>query len=352
MSASEEIKEKLCRSIVDAQLMLSCAAQNGTDISAEAPVITMATQKLDTLSESEQTKFWIAFQTVSAKIKPATPNSLRATGDINADELSILPHPLRWLRPKSSKNPGAPASRAVVAYTRGTIVTLLLMLCIQIYWVFGTTTLKENQRLTVKKETLDSLYDSRSRAVTEQEGVIADDQELNLILPKIENANTLLEANFMAISRLEFWHTLSSLVPVVNKPMDSGTYESKAATANIRLKRFECMLSVIYSYFLPLFYGLLGSLAFVLRELREEIRKMAFTVDSRTNHMLRCVLGILAGLSVGWFLGQDKSGHVISVSSLSPLALSFLAGYSVELFFSAMDRIIGAFSTKGASTTA
>jgi len=37
-------------------------------------------------------------------------------------------------------------------------------------------------------------------------------------------------------------------------------------------------------------------------------------------------------------------GAVLTLKTLSPLALAFLAGYAVELIFTAMDRIVGAFS--------
>jgi hypothetical protein len=39
----------------------------------------------------------------------------------------------------------------------------------------------------------------------------------------------------------------------------------------------------------------------------------------------------------------------ISIYSLSPLALSFLSGYSIELLFSAMDRLISTFTAPPAN---
>jgi hypothetical protein len=55
--------------------------------------------------------------------------------------------------------------------------------------------------------------------------------------------------------------------------------------------------------------------------------------------MPRLLLGGLSGLVIGWFI--DPS----SVKTASPFALAFVAGYSVELLFSIMDKIIAALSS-------
>jgi hypothetical protein len=48
---------------------------------------------------------------------------------------------------------------------------------------------------------------------------------------------------------------------------------------------------------------------------------------------------------VGWFFGNDGSSTV-NISSLSPLALAFLAGYNVDLIFASMDMLIESISAK------
>jgi hypothetical protein len=62
-------------------------------------------------------------------------------------------------------------------------------------------------------------------------------------------------------------------------------------------------------------------------------------------------LEILAGRVIGWFLSPNaKGGEGGVLQALSPLALHFLAGYSVEPLFSAMDCLLDAFSTKTPSS--
>ncbi|RXH28940.1 hypothetical protein XH99_14125 [Bradyrhizobium nanningense] len=93
-------------------------------------------------------------------------------------------------------------------------------------------------------------------------------------------------------------------------------------------------------FLLPLLYGMLGAIAFVLRRLSDEtLSGVARTLKRR--YSLRVPIGALSGLAAGWLL-QPATGSV--TASLSPFALAFVAGYSADLVFAAMDRIVAAFS--------
>jgi len=64
---------------------------------------------------------------------------------------------------------------------------------------------------------------------------------------------------------------------------------------------------------------------------------------------LRILLGVVAGLAIGWFF-KPSGVEVNGVGLVSPFALAFVAGYSVELLFTAMDRIEAAFSGRDPKT--
>ncbi|MCP4340868.1 MAG: hypothetical protein GY799_18760 [Desulfobulbaceae bacterium] len=107
------------------------------------------------------------------------------------------------------------------------------------------------------------------------------------------------------------------------------------------------VLQGLSAYLLPMIYGLVGACAFVLRSMSKQIRDLTFSgADSTVQYMLRLVLGVLAGISIGWFLKPDPSPQGL-VSSISPLAVAFVAGYSVEMLFTAMDKVITAFTGRG-----
>jgi len=101
-------------------------------------------------------------------------------------------------------------------------------------------------------------------------------------------------------------------------------------------------------YVLPLFFGLLGAVAFVLRDLVLQTKKMVFSKESNLNYTLRLILGTLAGLAVGLFWSDiQQQQSFVMITSLSPLIVAFLAGLSVEYVFSGIERLISNFIEKG-----
>jgi hypothetical protein len=103
-------------------------------------------------------------------------------------------------------------------------------------------------------------------------------------------------------------------------------------------------ISLRVNWFLPFFYGLLGSIIFVMRSVAN-VRTPAMEWLPIT---MRLGLGGVAGIVIGWFsvfTGPFGSSHVsISV----PLALAFLTGYGIEILFGVLDKLIRA-SSDGSS---
>jgi hypothetical protein len=80
-----------------------------------------------------------------------------------------------------------------------------------------------------------------------------------------------------------------------------------------------------------------------------QIKSLTYTSESNIGYRLRMVLGALAGLSIAWFIQPTgDAAELKAFATLSPFAIAFLAGYGVELLFSAMDRLIGAFTSVSA----
>ena len=104
------------------------------------------------------------------------------------------------------------------------------------------------------------------------------------------------------------------------------------------------MLDVLQRYILPLIYGLLGSCVWILRTLTTAIRERTFTEASNIEFRIRLSLGMLGGMVFAWFITPDIADGLFK--SLSPFALAFLAGYSVDLLFAVMDRFLAAFTSK------
>jgi hypothetical protein len=112
----------------------------------------------------------------------------------------------------------------------------------------------------------------------------------------------------------------------------------------ISLLNSKSTLDILSQYVLPLLYGLLGSLAYILRTLSREIQNVTFTRGSEIRYSLRWPLGMLGGVTVGLFFDpNDLTGFEV----ITPLGLAFLAGYGVELLFTGLDRMVSAFTGEG-----
>jgi hypothetical protein len=97
------------------------------------------------------------------------------------------------------------------------------------------------------------------------------------------------------------------------------------------------IVGVLGAYILPILFGSIGAVAYIIRTISEQIRGSTFSSSSPTRHIMRTALGAMAGLVVGLF--SDLSTKL----SLPPLAVAFLAGYGVEALFSMFDNFIAKF---------
>ena len=97
------------------------------------------------------------------------------------------------------------------------------------------------------------------------------------------------------------------------------------------------VLVILQSYLLPLLYGILGASTSILRNLSNQIKEVTYSEEAGIQHLLRIALGALAGIMVGWF---TPNGTTSFIGSVSPLAIAFVVGYNIELFFSLMDIAI------------
>ena len=149
---------------------------------------------------------------------------------------------------------------------------------------------------------------------------------------KIINYGTEMEADKDLLEKWSIFDPLSN---------DKGNTEAEKVGYLMQTARF--VLLTLQLYLLPLLYGLLGACVYVLRMLSNEIKGLAFTKDSSYKYALRIATGGVAGMAVGWFFTSKTSSSLFE--SLSPLALSFLAGYSVDVLFAAMDKFVSAFAS-------
>lgn len=321
------------------------------------------------LSPDMEGRFWVAFNALAQAAKPATLATVYATeGSGDPRSLWDLVAPLRawggWSQgtEERTRKTTSPAQRVVGHFRTLTVVALSAALLCQIYFLFASsvTSRIEDGR-------------TRIRDLTGEVAVIADrlgslDQELSVIAREISGADPSAIARLDA-RRSEIDRSIDQLrsdritkqslmsYHAQNLKSDSelldhfNPFYSAVDTneANVMLQLQKSFNAIFLEYFLPLFIGMLGACASILQKISRDIENVTLSPGATVNYSLRVYLGMIAGLAIvwlfrDWFAPSENAGLL---GQTSPLALAFIAGYSVELVFSLLDGVISAFSVRG-----
>lgn len=350
--------QDIIRMVNDSQRLMTYMAQAG-DLTLPEDVtsrLVNAKYKLakGLWTEEDESQFILSYDLLAEKVYPVTIESIQAT----------CPHP--------SGNVTTKAEKAVRWYRRYTMIALIVLLVAQIYWLIGYdlhSTLQSSfaERALLRAE-IEQLNTMQALAPDNFAQNSDRRQKLIMLKDKEESINQVLDANYKL---LLVWNKVWALGQDIE-----GTYpqylstkftiemqeiDELAKTDSVKAKqRLKALtleralhearitlfantlaanftLNAFQGYLLPLLYGLLGAFIFVLRTLLKEVKSLTYSFDSEIRYRLRLTLGALGGMIVGWFLKPEEAE---SLASLSPMAISFLMGYNVDVLFSIMDRAI------------
>jgi hypothetical protein len=92
------------------------------------------------------------------------------------------------------------------------------------------------------------------------------------------------------------------------------------------------------SCILPILYALLGTCASLLRSIAKNFKDR--TLNIHETHTARYVTAVIGGAVVGLF----PNFSINQTPAVSPLAIAFLVGYAIELFFSFLDSLVQTFT--------
>jgi hypothetical protein len=90
--------------------------------------------------------------------------------------------------------------------------------------------------------------------------------------------------------------------------------------------------------FLPVLYALLGACAYLLRTFEQQVRMRTFAPSDANT--ARFVTAAICGAVVGLF----NNFNVAQGASIPPLAVAFLVGYAVDVFFSFLEALVQTFT--------
>ncbi|MDR2548789.1 MAG: hypothetical protein LBD10_01090 [Desulfobulbus sp.] len=336
------VNPELKSAVAEAQLLLAFASRNGKSLTEETVNIVVKSGVQSELTEAEETAFWRHFALLTAAVAPVSAESVQAMASLAGQK--------------------SPVQKTVQRYTVTAIVALAVLVMLQAYWAVGAFVISdmkstqaqlsevEMRILAGGKTSGDSLEPGLAHEGAQESGrrsrrqnAASESMELKT---KKENLEIYLDANY---HWLKLWSRIPNTILGIDTMCDPNNSPEDAIKENIAyLQSATVTMDILQKYLLPLVYGFLGACVYILRNLSSKIKAYAFINASIINFHIRLCLGTLGGIAIVWFVSPEKGADPIL--SLSPLALAFLAGYSVELLFTVMDTVINAFTGDNASS--
>jgi hypothetical protein len=285
----------------DAELLAGYATRYGVSNGLEASLTVARARKRFSeralLDDDEQQQLCAAFRTLAEAVAPVTPASIQAS-------LKRYGHPVG----RKQK------SLSTIEITRRwyyAIAACIILFVFQALWTVGSNLLSAALPPASPTEQGSSDYSLRRQNAVEA------------LTPWVKLTKFL---------DFDDWNHPESKVDLTDK---NRQYTEITEAKN--------RMDLLQQFILPLLYGWIGALAYILKSLSEQIRLWTYRKENSVLCDLRMLLGMVAGLAIGWFF-KPSGTEVNGVGLVSPFALAFLAGYSVDLLFTLMDRVVATFS--------
>jgi hypothetical protein len=129
--------------------------------------------------------------------------------------------------------------------------------------------------------------------------------------------------------------------PVAARDTITSTYQDVRYFALTLLTDVSVFYGAISTCILPVLYALLGTCAYLLRTFEHQMSNRTFTPSAANS--ARFLIAAIGGAVVGLF----NNFTVTEQASIPPLAIAFLVGYAVDVFFAFLEGLLTVFTKTG-----
>jgi hypothetical protein len=237
------------------------------------------------------------------------------------------------------------------------LMAIMLVLTASAYWDvgFGRTIVQRIEQIS--KERFDLLHPAQkpaTGAVTEKEcqsgaNLTSEQTETCVRADDLEKQITDSRADLYNFSIAALGDPQSGLVLRVLawfRPVHYGfVFNGQVPPQNRPEASVAWVLSLFSTYVLPAMFGLLGTLAAIMRAIQGKVRDSLLGPRDLPLSILGLFIGPMAGLAVGLYFtptGTTTAGSagLAGSVSLSASGLGFLAGYGADAFFKFVDALL------------
>ena len=337
----------LIKSLEDAEHMLAYAAEAGIEIENQTrdAVLNARTVPQDQWSQNTAANVLTALTTLAGKLKPVTADGLRICADDKAIKDTI----------KTYKKIAIWLAIFIIPFSLLTFITSGISKAI-------STDIEKANVLAVKLgDELRSTRELNSTPGAQRRSQIVprDLQEFTAIMRSIDTrawqlnlyALYSIQAPFGRTWR-DYWANNRDKVREYFeiKPGDAdnpdvasakiSAYQEVRSFAETVGDTVSTAYGAIATCILPVLYALLGACAYLLRSFEEKFKLRTFNPNDV--HLARFLIAAIGGAVCGLFNNFNLNEMV----SIPPLAIAFLVGYAVDVFFSFLERLLQNFARR------
>ena len=343
------------QSIDDAYILLNFACRKGKSLDNAATKVIIACHNKKTadtpLTADEENAFWDAFSKVIDAVKPVTVDSIVYTTAKSDNSLG-------WLWGRLSRG-----ERALRRHLYLATITLLALLFLQVQWAMGTAIYNDAFQVHTHLQEAETTVTDAQNMVASVADTDAEAQA-KITLEKAQG-QLKVDTSWNNVSYLQLWwwnRQVIAWVPVNNLDISTAKQADDAKDTIVTLTdkgkeraeftRAELTLKVISNYFLVALFALLGAVTQALRTLSRAMAEVSLTSNEVFRGITRIILGVISGVCMAWlYLISAQTPETSSAirapldvitffGAFAPWALAFISGYSVEIFFTALERFI------------
>jgi len=322
---------RLREAVEAANTLLYHAISSGQDLpnAVREPIVKARTavERGEALPEDEEGRFLDAYAKLALRSAPVTAATLDATSRRQPGRLGQL----FGLRPTSD------AQRLVWHF--GLLAICLIVVIAAGEWTnsFMTSLSAAEKQLSANSQELREAH-MRRDSIDDQITMLTSSGEATRGTAGAGAVRQALEARKSEVT-VKIW-ALDQSILELRDTIKQG-YETLERTFFIGRDRFHYtrgpLMIILGGFLLPVVYGALGTCAFVMRSLFREMVDRTFDGRRTGEFTVRIFLGMLSGITLQWLVVRSD-GTV--VGGMTPAVLAFLGGYSVEMLFTAMDRLV------------
>jgi hypothetical protein len=340
------------QALIESDSLLRFAAEKVSNLD---PSLSLAIAKSRAAAESDKwtpetsREFWTAFAKLCYLIQPVTVDCL-SVSDQNVESPKW-----RFWQPKRKISL---AERSSARYLVLLFLLLAITIPLQLYVWTCTNLSKEitdiyNSNHAIVNKNAETVRNFR--AITDPALNHPYTQEDDRVMEQLRSDREEILSNLeLARSETRLLQLIATLHTSINLntaslPDETNWYDdyhhaldrqnAQQAISLTTQVEVNLVVGIFLSFIMPVLFGTIGAVAFVIRSISDQIKSSTFSQNSPVRHLLRVGLGGLAGAVVGLF------NNLSPQLSLSPLAIAFLAGYGVEGLFSMFDAFIAKFRT-------